>query len=232
MNSLQRGGGPQTAAGKIRSSQNAVKHGITSNKMFVLQNENPAAWEAMLENCVAQFKPITGYERMIIEEIAFARWRLRRLFTIENALFDIEMDEQADALAAKYDSIDEGVRRGHAFKSLAETSKSTALMNRYQARLERSCQRLEKSFYELRAAARADAAAAVVPDAPTTAPADSKTENAKRTPDEHKIETSRNFARPIFVPTNTIEVAPNDFERSPMPSVASQIAPPPYKDVA
>jgi hypothetical protein len=231
VNNLQRGGGPQTAAGKTRSSQNAVKHGITSNKMFVLQNENPAAWEAMLEKCVAQFNPITGYEQMIIEEIAFARWRLRRLFTIENALFDIEMDEQADALDARYDSIDEGVRKGHAFKSLAETSRSTALMNRYQARLERSCQRLEKSFYELRAAARADAAAAAAPEAEAT-PQDSETENAKRTSDGHKIETSRNFARPIFVPTNTIEVAPNDFERSPMPTIASQIAQPPYKDVA
>ena len=70
MKSSQRGGGPQTAAGKINSSQNAVKHGITSNKMYVLQNENPAAWAELLDICVEQFRPTNRYERTIVEEIA------------------------------------------------------------------------------------------------------------------------------------------------------------------
>ena len=38
-------GGPRTEQGKARSSQNATKHGLRSNKMFVLQNENPEAWQ-------------------------------------------------------------------------------------------------------------------------------------------------------------------------------------------
>jgi hypothetical protein len=182
MKSSQRGGGPQTAAGKINSSQNAVKHGITSNKMYVLQNENPAAWAELLDICVEQFRPTNRYERTIVEEIAFAKWRLRRMWTIETGLMDVEMDDQATAFAAKYATSDEGVRQTLAFKALADNSNASSLLNRYQVRLERSIDRAVKSLNDLRAAARADtqSSASELAAAPEK---EAVTENAKRTPE-------------------------------------------------
>ena len=64
-------GGPRTEQGKARSSQNATKHELRSNKMFVLQNENPEAWQTMLDACVEEFQPMSAFERKLVEEIAF-----------------------------------------------------------------------------------------------------------------------------------------------------------------
>jgi hypothetical protein len=144
-------GGPKTEQGKARVSQNAVKHGMTSTKMFVLQNENPAEWERMLADCIEEFRPETSFENRLVEEIAFANWRLRRAWTTENSLFDDEMEKGAEAFAAKYAHADEGVRQGGAFRSIADGSKALPLHIRYEARLERSYKRAIKTLEDLRA---------------------------------------------------------------------------------
>jgi hypothetical protein len=134
-------GGPKTEQGKARVSQNAVKHGMTSTKMF----------ERMLADCIEEFKPETSFESRLVEEIAFANWRLRRAWTTENALFDDEMEKGAEAFAAKYAHADEGVRQGGAFRSIADGSKALPLHIRYEARLERSYKRAIKTLEDLRA---------------------------------------------------------------------------------
>jgi hypothetical protein len=144
-------GGPTTEQGKARVSQNAVKHGMTSRKMFVLQNENPEEWEQMLADCIQEFQPATPFESRLVEEIAFANWRLRRAWTHENALFDTEMENGAEAFAAKYAHADEGVRQGTAFRSIADSSKALPLAIRYEARLERAYKRAIKTLEDLRA---------------------------------------------------------------------------------
>ena len=144
-------GGPRTEQGKARVSQNAVKHGMTSTKMFVLQNENKGEWEQMLADCVQEFQPATRFEIRLVEEIAFANWRLRRAWTNENALYDTEMEDGAEAFAAKYAQADEGVRQGAAFRSMADKSRALPLAIRYEARLERSYKRAIKTLEDLRA---------------------------------------------------------------------------------
>ena len=136
---------------KIGQSQNAVKHGITSSKMFVLQNESPEQWEEMLAGCVEEFQPATPFEERLVEEIAFAKWRLRRAWIAENALYDTEMDDGADAFAAKYKQADEGVRQGTAFRSMADSSKALALVMRYESRLDRAYKRAIKTLEDRRA---------------------------------------------------------------------------------
>jgi hypothetical protein len=164
-----RSGGPQTVDGKARSSRNAIKHGITSNKMFVLQNENPAAWAEMLDMCVEQFRPSTRYEHSIVEEIAFAKWRLKRLWIIENTLHDVEMDNQSEEFAETYEQADEAVRRTLAYRSLADNTNTLELLHRHQTRLERARDRAVKSLIDLRG------------NPPASGSPPVETENAKRT---------------------------------------------------
>jgi len=144
-------GGPRTEEGKARVSQNAVKHGMTSKKMFVLQNENPEEWDQMFADCIEEFKPATSFETRLVEEIAFANWRLRRAWTTENALLDAEMEKGAKEFARKYANADEGIRQGNAFRSIADDSKALALAIRYEARLERAYKRAIKTLEDLRA---------------------------------------------------------------------------------
>ena len=53
--------------------------------------------------CVEQFRPSTRYEHSRLEEIDFARWRLKRLWITENTLHDVEMDNQAEEFAETYE---------------------------------------------------------------------------------------------------------------------------------
>ena len=50
-------GGPKTEQGKARSSQNALKHGLTSRKLFLLQHENPEHWKQLLADFSEEFQP-------------------------------------------------------------------------------------------------------------------------------------------------------------------------------
>jgi hypothetical protein len=208
--------------------------------MYVLQNENPAAWAELLDICMEQFRPATRYEQIVVEEIAFAKWRLRRLWTMETALLDTEMDEQAEVFVNKYANADESVRKAHAFKSLADKSNTLEQLNRYQTRLERSCERSIKSLHALKAAEAQAGVSEPIPapvsttegeqqPVPETAP---QTENAKRTQPVHRyrpvtITTGRNKLGLPFVVTNGTEMI-----MSPIPSNSAQIAPAPHKDVA
>jgi len=149
-----RSGGPNTAAGKAISSRNAVKHGLTSNKMFVLQNENPEAWAALLAQCVEGYRPTTPLEHTYVEAIAFALWRLKRIYAVQTALIDLEMDEQAETFAAAFEQADETVRKTQAIRSLLgggnNDSDALTKLSRYETALQRAHDRAVKNLKTLR----------------------------------------------------------------------------------
>lgn len=133
--------GPKTPEGKKTSALNAIRHGLRSKHMFVLQNEVSEGWERLLSVCNAAFQPATAYEHELVEEIAAARWRLRRTWTVETGLFDIQMDKQAPELAETWDTFDEGTRLACAFTALSDETHSLALLSRYETRLRRNFER-------------------------------------------------------------------------------------------
>ena len=133
--------GPKTAEGRRISSLNAIRHGLRSGHLFVLQNEVQDAWERLLAVCTEAFTPETDYEKELVEEIAAARWRLRRTWTVETGLFDLEMDRQAPQMAENFEAFDEGTRLACAFTALADETHSLALLSRYETRLRRNFER-------------------------------------------------------------------------------------------
>lgn len=141
--------GPKTAEGKAISSQNARKHGLTSSKMFVLQNENPESWEELLAECRQIFQPTNGFEARLVEEIANAKWRLRRIWSVENAAIDLKMDEQSETFQSTYVNKDEAARQAFAMESLVINGPLNHY-GRYQTRLERSYERAVRSLRQIR----------------------------------------------------------------------------------
>lgn len=92
--------GPITPEGKAASSQNALKTGIFS-KRRLLSDEDPAAYQALVELFNDTFNPASIVEQMLIDRMIMAHQRLSRLERAEAAfvelaqnVFTYEMDEE------------------------------------------------------------------------------------------------------------------------------------------
>jgi hypothetical protein len=146
-----RSGGPRTEAGKARSSQNARKHGLLTEKIFILQTEDPAEWQKLQDTWIAKLEPKDDLELLAVNRIAFAQWRMHRLWAMETAAIDKEMDDQAPAFDARYGADADPFLRGMlAFEAFAAKENGAGLMHRYQGHLERCYARAFKSFMDLR----------------------------------------------------------------------------------
>ena len=74
--------GPRTESGKQRSSQNALKHGLSS-RTAVLRSEDPAAYQLHCDEFRAEYDPKTPTERHLVQELADTAWRLNRIPLLE-----------------------------------------------------------------------------------------------------------------------------------------------------
>jgi len=89
--------GPRTDAGKARSSQNAVKHGLCSQRA-VIPGEDPAQWEAFREEILRSLAPLRLLERELAERVALQMWRQRRAARYEAELVTAAYaQEEADS---------------------------------------------------------------------------------------------------------------------------------------
>src|SRR3954453_15076367 len=74
--------GPQSAEGKARVSQNAVRHGLTS-KHLVLREDEQEDFAAFLAELSAELDPQGPVETITFQEVVHAAWNLRRFRRIE-----------------------------------------------------------------------------------------------------------------------------------------------------
>jgi hypothetical protein len=156
--------GPKTPEGKAKSSQNAVKHGLHTSRMFVLTNETPAAWDEMQKAWTEKLQPRDEAERLVVLDIAHAQWRICRARTIETALLDLEMDEQAPTLAETFTQFDEGTRMACALKALADNSRALDSIHRYETRARRAFKNGLAALEHLRSLSPAPAAPVEQPE--------------------------------------------------------------------
>jgi hypothetical protein len=110
--------GPRTAAGKQRSSLNALKHGLTSRRV-VLPYENQAEFDALLKDLLEESQPVGALECELVHDIAAALWRLRRVRGRECDLAEVALG----------------------LKTSKQAREEFALMMRYTAAIERELHR-------------------------------------------------------------------------------------------
>ena len=77
--------GPKTVAGKSTSSQNAITHGLLA-KCALMPGDDEAEYEALQSMLRDEFLPIGDYEETLIDDLANAFWRLRRLLQMEGQI--------------------------------------------------------------------------------------------------------------------------------------------------
>ena len=74
--------GPRTEAGKKRSSQNALRHGLTA-RTAVLASEDQEAYESHHRQFENEYQPATPTESHLVQQLADTAWRLNRIPLLE-----------------------------------------------------------------------------------------------------------------------------------------------------
>jgi len=146
--SSARRGGPVTEAGKRRSSLNAQRHGLLSSAL-VLHNEDPAHFDHFRRMYLETFQPVGFLELELLDEMVAARWRQRRLWTLETAAVDYEMDIQREESPEDVDHLDQPTRTARAIKVLTAESSELQNYNRYESRFHRMYHRALNTLLEL-----------------------------------------------------------------------------------
>jgi hypothetical protein len=135
--------GPATPEGKEKSSRNSLKHGLTAGVgNILLDSEDPDEFEEIFNKLLGIHEPARPAEKDLVEEMGIARWRIRRIRSIETGLLNAEILKQPDIASA--------------YRSLSDDSHSLALASRYEARLQRTYDRAYKTLRELQQARKSE----------------------------------------------------------------------------
>ena len=92
--------GPRTEEGKTRSSQNAIKHGLSSREVFV-RPEELDLFRQFRQDYMTELAPSGALEHEFAAAIVHAAWNLRRIRTLEAGLdiLDVQNEANLDRLA-------------------------------------------------------------------------------------------------------------------------------------
>ena len=133
--------GPITPAGKAKSAANSLRHGLSA-KAIVLPAESQDDYERLLAAYVARFRPADQIEMDLVEAMAVARWRLRRIATIEAHMLDNAMSAGVTQHAPQ----NHNQRLARVFKDCAA---QIDLLTRYEGSLNRTFDRALKQLQVL-----------------------------------------------------------------------------------
>src|ERR1017187_9667690 len=119
--------GPRSAAGKARSSMNALKSGIYS-KSLIIPGENPAHLDTLLDEYFVRYRPAVPEQRDLVDILVRSTWTLRRLGVAEAQVMIHQMDQAYE--------LDRESPIGHAF----------SLTDRTLSRLQRMVNSTQRNF--------------------------------------------------------------------------------------
>jgi hypothetical protein len=136
--------GPITPEGKARSAANSRRHGLTSSAL--IDGESEEHFQLLLADFMDHFQPQTAVETDLVEVMAIARWRLRRLLAIETRQFELEMLRRREQIDEDFTGMDHDDRLAFVFQNMGN---SIALLIRYEASINRSYDKALKQLQQL-----------------------------------------------------------------------------------
>ena len=140
---------PVTPQGKAASARNALRHGLCA-KTLSLANENPEMLTTLLNDLTGEFQPNTPAERLLIVEMAHAKWHQYRTWLSETSHLNQKMAETATTVTDTFETFDESVRTAIAIDASLQTSHAIELYNRLDARCNRHFHRALNTLLKLR----------------------------------------------------------------------------------
>ena len=139
--------GPITAQGKTIVAHNAITHGLTA-KVNVISTEDRPAFDALLQSFLATFAPQSDPEFCAVEEMATAKWKIRRAWALETARLDLQMDRDTAALNEQILNPDHATRTSLAWVAARPDLEP---FHRYGSQLLRDHDRAYRFLRQLRA---------------------------------------------------------------------------------
>jgi hypothetical protein len=137
--------GPTSPEGAARSSQNALKHGLTGRTVHLTKSEEEP-YRLFHEGLFTDLCPKGANEEYLVEALIDSRWRIAQISKIEAGLYLIgEIENKAEL--ANYPS----EKREEACRALTFSKKQKEFdkLNRYQGRLQRQAANDLKKLEEL-----------------------------------------------------------------------------------
>src|SRR5262245_16694928 len=96
----KRSSGPRTEAGKSASSRNALKHGMTSAKLILIEGEDEDDFFDLRQAVFARYEPQDAIETSYADALAATMWRMKRPGRFEALLIEetklIEQKKQSE----------------------------------------------------------------------------------------------------------------------------------------
>jgi len=208
--------GPKTESGKHRSSQNAMRHGLTG-RVVVLPEEDMEAFKAFAKEIVDSLGADSPMERQCAQTIADSQWRLNRARTFEDGMIALGHFEEAGNFTAENPSIHAALTAAKVFRDRSKDFVNLAL---YEQRIGKAQKEAFRQLYDLQDRRRAASpmqptleepkpvvhAAAVTAAAVGSAPADGQ-DLSPQTPD-----CKRESAAIGFV-CSSLEIVPAALEK-------------------
>jgi hypothetical protein len=97
--------GPRTRAGKLRSSLNALTHGLTG-RTVPLPSEDPAAHQLHTQEFFDEYKPQGPTERQLVQELIDTSWRVNRVPALEAEVLSRAANPPTPEAAIEFDIVD------------------------------------------------------------------------------------------------------------------------------
>ncbi len=139
--------GPTSEAGKARSSQNAIKHGLCAKK-FLCTPEDQAEFDRHLAAAIAHWAPQSDYELYLVAKIARADFQHDRAENLLITLIDLETDVIGSEIQRAFETMDADGALALGYKSLNDHSSAHRNLDRHVARLARERMQARKALLE------------------------------------------------------------------------------------
>jgi hypothetical protein len=126
----QSSSGPKTEQGKLVSSHNALKTGLTG-RTIVLPTDDIAAYQSLVALINKKFNPANDIEQHLTQTIADTEWRLLRIPTLESGLYALGRHELAADCAHEPDpQLRATMLEAHIFRTYQKDLRNLALQER------------------------------------------------------------------------------------------------------
>ena len=140
--------GPTTPEGRASICKAKIVHGFRASTVAT-HNEDHPAYDAQLEAYLAHYTPANAVETDLVGLLALNMWEIKRMASVESALFDLEIDAMDNMIEGTFQRMNEFGRLALAFKK-SSGDRAFDLLRRYKSTAERAFHKTFQALEKIR----------------------------------------------------------------------------------